>query len=661
MAAIKPDYNVGTVSLAAGGTTITGVDTFWDSSTIQAGDTLMVQNLSAIIAEVTDNNHIELVEAWTGDALVAAPYRIRFQSGDSRYTAAVRDLIVELGNGNIQAFAALAGALDMIPIFTGTGALTLIPKTELIEGVQTDAKVENLAGRGAYDAEVTGFSVLVADVGDGRSAIYFKITSSSGDWSDPAYLTGPNGSFQSKGTYSGATVYVVGDVVLQNGSSWIARVNTTGNPPPTLPSTSNTQWFLLSAAGNGFVFKGAYSGATAYIKDDVVLYNNSSWIALLATTGNTPPALPTTSNTQWSLLAARGAGDMIGPGSSVTDNILTFTDATGKVAKDSTIPINHAIKMRNLIVNPAFQESLVAGPTPFNISGVYYADQWVGQWGVASQVITGQWIENSPTPGGATNRLRVTVSTGGAVAAGHYMMIRQPFEGLRIASLRMGTAGAKRSIVRFGFKGPAGTYGVTFANAAASRNYITTFTISAPQANTDTLQTFLIPGDTAGTWPSTNAYAMTLNIVMAAGTTFQGAANTWQAGNLLGTATMTNVMTTGHVFELFDVGLYCDEQLIGIPPKFEIPSEILNQVECMRYIEYLGMTLVSISDLPAIYMNTAFYKTKKRTTSVFTLLVGSLGSATLGPLGADATNGLRQLTTRATAADILISADSRMI
>jgi hypothetical protein len=126
-------------------------------------------------------------------------------------------------------------------------------------------------------------------------------------------LTGPNGTFQSKGVYSAATAYVVGDVVLQNGSSWIARVNTTGNPPPALPTTSNAQWFLLSAAGNGFVFRGAYSGAAAYVKDDVVLYNNSTWIALISTTGNAPPALPTTSNTQWSLLAAKGVGDVSGP------------------------------------------------------------------------------------------------------------------------------------------------------------------------------------------------------------------------------------------------------------------------------------------------------------------------------------------------------------
>lgn len=53
--------------------------------------------------------------------------------------------------------------------------------------------------------------------------------------------------------------------------------------------------------------RGSYSGATAYAKYDVVLDQSSSWIALVATTGNAPPTLPTTSNTQWQLLAAKGS------------------------------------------------------------------------------------------------------------------------------------------------------------------------------------------------------------------------------------------------------------------------------------------------------------------------------------------------------------------
>ena len=37
-----------------------------------------------------------------------------------------------------------------------------------------------------------------------------------------------------------------------------------------------------------FDWKGAYNGSTAYVKDDVVSYNGSSYICILASTGNLP-------------------------------------------------------------------------------------------------------------------------------------------------------------------------------------------------------------------------------------------------------------------------------------------------------------------------------------------------------------------------------------
>lgn len=220
--AIKPDHEAGTVSITNGTNTLSGVNTFWVLAKIQKGDTFKVKNLDAIIEEVVSNTEIILKEAWTGGNLTASPYAIRYQPDGSRFAGAYVEIRELLANGNLTAFAALVGALDLIPIFTGAGALTLIPKNDLIQGVQTDENVETLAERAAFDGEAKGFSVLVADVGDGRSAIYFKLSSTSGDWSDPAYLTGANGSFQSEGDWLAATTYEIGKVVFYQGSSWIS-------------------------------------------------------------------------------------------------------------------------------------------------------------------------------------------------------------------------------------------------------------------------------------------------------------------------------------------------------------------------------------------------------------------------------------------------------
>lgn len=333
----NPDITAGTASVAAGTKAVTGVGTFWSTDEIRSGDLFASDGYpGARIDTVNSDTSITLRDNWRGSSLPAgSSYYIRYQPDGSRYAALLAGVRKILSLPNLTALSGLVGAAGRIPIFTGPGTMSTVDKLDLVTGVNADKKVATLAARAAYDGEAEGFSVLVANIGDGRSAIYFKNSPTIADWSPPAYLTGPNGSFQSKGNYNWSTTYAIGDVVLHNGSSWIARIGTLDNPPPNLPATFNAQWFLLAAAGSGFQFKGDYAGATAYLKDDVVLYNNSSWIALGPTTGDTPPALPTTSNAYWSLIAAKGAGDVSGPASASADFGVAFADATGKVLKST--------------------------------------------------------------------------------------------------------------------------------------------------------------------------------------------------------------------------------------------------------------------------------------------------------------------------------------
>jgi hypothetical protein len=54
------------------------------------------------------------------------------------------------------------------------------------------------------------------------------------------------------------------------------------------------------------VWRGPYAAETAYAARDAVSFGNSSWIAKAETTGNAPPALPSTGNDWWDLMASRG-------------------------------------------------------------------------------------------------------------------------------------------------------------------------------------------------------------------------------------------------------------------------------------------------------------------------------------------------------------------
>jgi hypothetical protein len=64
-----------------------------------------------------------------------------------------------------------------------------------------------------------------------------------------------------------------------------------------------------------FKWQGAYAGGTAYTVDDVVSYNGSSYICILASTGNLP-----TNATYWEQMSAKGTN-----GTDGTDLTTTLT------------------------------------------------------------------------------------------------------------------------------------------------------------------------------------------------------------------------------------------------------------------------------------------------------------------------------------------------
>lgn len=194
---ILSDYVTGTITLTNGSAAFTGTGTGWLAGGFQEGDTIFdvtgATEYMGVIASITTDGAGTLTKNWEGPT-VTAPYRMRYQPDGSRVTAQARQLIELLGNGNLLAFSELNGAAgNLVPMFNGAGSMVLVPKTDLISGANYDVQVADIAARATYDGQTTGYAVLVSDVGDGRSAIYSKLSDVSADWSDPAYVTGPVG------------------------------------------------------------------------------------------------------------------------------------------------------------------------------------------------------------------------------------------------------------------------------------------------------------------------------------------------------------------------------------------------------------------------------------------------------------------------------------
>jgi len=78
-----------------------------------------------------------------------------------------------------------------------------------------------------------------------------------------------------------------------------------------------------------FKWKGTYSGATAYTVDDVVLYNGSSYICILASTGNLP-----TNATYFEQMSAKGTDGT--NGTNGTDLTTTLTTQGDLVYRDGS-------------------------------------------------------------------------------------------------------------------------------------------------------------------------------------------------------------------------------------------------------------------------------------------------------------------------------------
>lgn len=226
---------------------------------------------------------------------------------------------------------------------------------------------------------------------------------------------------------------------------------------------------------------------------------------------------------------------------------------------------------RNRIVNHDKTVSQENGQTAGTNNGRYISDQNAMFFVTSNGVFTGVNVTNSPSPAGGF-RDRITITTpDSALAAGEYLTYTQNLEGSNVRSLKWGATGALGVVIRRGFRFPAGTWPVALHNSATNRSYVTTFTVSALEANTDIVREFVIPGDVTGTWlKDDGVIGLTMDVAIGSGSTFQGVAG-WQAGNILTVAGASNGMNmAGAVFEFFDEGLRLDPDATGVYGQYEV-------------------------------------------------------------------------------------------
>ena len=89
--------------------------------------------------------------------------------------------------------------------------------------------------------------------------------------------------------------------------------------------------------GTVFVWRGEWSGATAYATGHAVARTGASYIAIASSTG-VEPGVTSGWATSWNVLSAKGAdgvgtGNVTGPGSSVDGDLVVFDGTNGRALK----------------------------------------------------------------------------------------------------------------------------------------------------------------------------------------------------------------------------------------------------------------------------------------------------------------------------------------
>jgi len=243
-------------------------------------------------------------------------------------------------------------------------------------------------------------------------------------------------------------------------------------------------------------------------------------------------------------------------------------------------------------------------------------------------------------PVGFTNYVGITSTSAYTVGAGEWSSVRHLIEGFNVADLMWGTANAQPITLSFWVRSSlTGTHGGAIYNGDGSRSYPFTYTINA--ANTWEYETITIPGDTSGTWNSTNGPSITPSFSMGTGATLSGPAGAW-AGTFYASATgaVSVVGTNGATWYM--TGLQLEKG--STATAFEYRDFGRELILCQRYYEksYDYGTAPGTSNVLqqaiglGIYTNTpaaynrfghVYFKVAKRAGPTVTLYAPATGSS----------------------------------
>ena len=269
-------------------------------------------------------------------------------------------------------------------------------------------------------------------------------------------------------------------------------------------------------------------------------------------------------------------------GGAITGNV-AFTSNNISIGGQTISP---AVGMKNRIINGDMRidqrsngSSVTASTTSF--PWPYTVDRWNYTASQASKFTVQQNAGSVTPPAGFTDYLGVTSSSAYTVGVNENFCIQQRIEGYNIADLSWGTANAKTVTVSFWVRSSlTGTFSFNFDNGSDNRTYVAPYTINS--ANTWEYKTITIPGDTTGTWFTTNGVGVCVTFSLGTGTNLSTSSGTWNSGLYLGYTGQVNLVgTSGATFYI--TGVQFEVGSVATPFERRLYGQEL--ALCQRYFE----------------------------------------------------------------------------